>query len=237
MSLAGKIDHTLLTPGATDDDIHRLVEEAIEYQFATVCVNGFHVADVVRSLAGTAVKTCGVVDFPHGGGGQAAKAAQAAALVNAGAQEIDFVAHLPYLMACDTGSAAAEFKQVVKAARAADPGVVIKVIIESARLLRDQGFGDSRIAFACLAANDSGCDFVKTSTGFHPAGGATVEAVTLMRRYAGRLGVKASDGIRSYEDAMAMIESGADRIGRSESVAIVEAEASWIAASQFARTG
>ena len=112
------------------------------------------------------------------------------------------MAHLPHLLACDTNSAASEFDQIVKAARAADPCVVIKVIVESARLLENQDLGSSRIASACLAAKDSGCDFVKTSTGFHPAGGATIQAVTLMRQYAGPLRVKASGGIASYDDAI-----------------------------------
>lgn len=226
MNLAGKIDHTLLKPEATCADIHSLVDEAIKHQFAAVCVNGRYIEEVARALSGTTVKTCGVVDFPLGASMPAVKAAQAAAIVNDGAQEIDFVAHLPHLLACDTNSAAIEFDQIVKAARAADPCVVIKVIVESARLLENQDLGSSRIASACLAAKDSGCDFVKTSTGFHPAGGATIQAVTLMRQYAGPLRVKASGGIASYDDAIRMIKAGADRLGCSASVAITEAEPS-----------
>ncbi len=219
--IADKIDHTLLKAEATRRDVHKVVAEATQYRFASVCVNGVFVSDVAKALRGTGVKTCAVVGFPLGANKATVKAIEASVAVKDGAQEIDFVAHVPYLLNGDAASAKAEFIEIVKAARSANPGVVVKVIIESALLMGDVDRGEVRIEAACIAARESGCDFVKTSTGFHPAGGATVEAVRLTKKYAAGLGVKASGGIRTRDDAMAMIEAGADRLGCSASVAIV----------------
>jgi len=137
--------------------------------------------------------------------------------------ELDFVAHLPHLLKKDLHAAKTEFLEIVKAARSANPRIIIKAIIESALLMRDvdAAEAEARIAIACQAARESGCDFIKTSTGFHPAGGATVEAVALMKKHSGGLYVKASGGIRTREDAMRMLDAGADRLGCSASVAIV----------------
>jgi len=223
MNLAGKIDHTLLKPDADHHQIRKLVQEAKVHHFASVCVNGCYVGEVAGALAGTQVKTCAVVGFPLGANRRSIKAAEATIAVGDGAQEIDFVAHLPYLIACDLNLAVAEFSEVVNAARLANPDVIIKVIIESARLLQDGSQVRARIETACLAAQHSGCDFVKTSTGFHPAGGASAAAVAMIKQFCGPLRVKASGGIRSYDDAMRMIEAGADRLGCSEGVAIVTA--------------
>lgn len=224
MNLAGIIDHTLLKPDANDGHIGHLVDEAIRYQFAAVCVNGLYVAAIAKALGGTKIKACGVVDFPLGANRPAVKASQAAIVVEDGAQEIDFVAHLPHLLACDTAAAAAEFIQIVRAVRAVNPNVVIKVIIESALLLQDKDLGESRIASACRAAQESGCDFVKTSTGFHLAGGASGQAVRLIKQHAGHLRIKASGGIRGYDDAIELVKAGADRLGCTASATIVGAE-------------
>lgn len=230
MNLASRIDHTLLKAEATRPQVHRLVTEALQHGFAAVCVGGVFVADVATALRGSPVKTCAVVGFPLGHSKPTVKAIEAATAVKDGAQEIDFVAHLPNLLKADLQAAKEEFLQVIKAARAVDPQVVVKVIIESALLLSESSDaapdrGESRIAIVCQAARESGCDFVKTSTGFHPAGGATVEAVRLMKKHSGGLYVKASGGIRTYEDAARMLEAGADRLGCSASVAIVTAAA------------
>lgn len=221
MTLAGKIDHTLLTPEANRRQVHKLVAEATEHHFASVCVNGLYVADVAKTLRGTVTSTCAVVGFPLGAGKTTVKAIEAAAAVKDGAQEIDFVAHLPALLAGDLAAAKVEFLEIVRAARAANPAVIVKVIIESALLLQDTQQGEVRIQTACQAARESGCDFVKTSSGFHPAGGASVLAVKLMKKHSGGLYVKAAGGIRSYDDAIRMIDAGADRLGCSSSVAIV----------------
>lgn len=227
MNLAKRIDHTQLKAEATAADIDALTAEAREYGFASVCVNGAYVARVAEAMAGTDVKACGVVGFPLGAMKASIKAIEATAACKDGAAEIDFVAHLPLLLAKDEPAATDAFMQITTAARSVRPNVVVKVIIESAALMQgvDAAEAEARIAAACGAARSSGCDFVKTSTGFHPAGGATVEAVRLMNKHAGPMKVKASGGIRSYEDAVRMIDAGADRLGCSAGVAIVKGAA------------
>jgi deoxyribose-phosphate aldolase len=220
MDLAQRIDHTLLKAEATRPQARALVSQAMQYGFASVCVNGCFVADVAKTLHGSLVKTCAVAGFPLGAMKSTVKAMEATSLAKDGAQEIDFVAHLPHLLKKDVAAAKAEFMEIVKAARAANPAIVIKVIVESAHLMAEDG--EARIEAACRAVRESGCDFIKTSTGFHPAGGATVEAVQLMKKHSGGLYVKASGGIRSYDDAMRMIDAGADRLGCSAGVAIVQ---------------
>lgn len=226
MNLAGKIDHTLLDPEADRRDIHQLVAEATQHRFAAVCVHGVYVADVAKALHETGIHTCAVVGFPMGANKATMKAIEATAAVKDGAREIDFVAHLPYLLRCDLAWAKGEFLEIVKAARSANPGVIVKVIIESALLLQDPDGAESRIQTACQAARESGCDFVKTSTGFHRAGGASVEAVSLIKKHSGGLGVKAAGGIRTYDHAVKMLNAGADRLGCSASVAVVTADRS-----------
>ena len=224
--IASVIDHTLLKPEAAWEDVQRIVDEALRYRFASVCVNGVYVSRVAVALADSAVKTCAVVGFPLGAGSNEAVCGEAECAARDGADEIDFVAHVPMLLACDEDGAAAAFENVVDAARCVRDGVMVKAIFETAVLMRDAdaGLAQRRIASACRAAKRAGCDFVKTSTGFHPAGGATVEAVGLLAQHADGMGVKASGGIRSRSDAMTMIEAGATRLGCSASVAIVEGE-------------
>jgi deoxyribose-phosphate aldolase len=224
MTLAKRIDHTILKAEATRPQVHKIVAEATEHSFASVCVNGWFVADVAKALKGSGVLTCSVVGFPLGAMKATVKTMEAVAAAKDGVEELDFVAHLPNLINKDIAATKAEFLEIVKAARSVNPRVVIKVIIESAALMADvdDGEAEARIETACLAARESGCDFVKTSTGFHPAGGASVQAVKLMKKHSGGLYVKASGGIRSYDDAMKMIDAGADRLGCSASVAIVQ---------------
>lgn len=221
--LASIIDHTILTAQATADDVIRLCDEAIAHGFASVCVNGMFVPMTREKLAGSGVKTCAVAGFPLGAMKPMVKAIEATSLVKDGAEEIDFVAHLPTLLACDAEAARLEYAELAKAARAVLPSVVIKVIIESAALMMDADdvLAEKRIVSACEAAQAAGIDFVKTSTGFHPAGGATVQAVKLMKKHAGPMKVKASGGIRTRDDAQAMIDAGADRLGCSAGVQIL----------------
>ena len=223
-SLASRIDHTILKAEATRPQVHRIVSEALEHGFASVCVNGCFIADVATALRGSPVKACAVAGFPLGAMKIAIKAIEASSLVKDGADEIDFVAHLPTLMKLDFAGAKAEFLEIVKAARAANPEVIIKVIVESSALMNDvdAATGEARIELACRAVRESGCDFIKTSTGFHPTGGATVEAVKWMRKHSGGIYIKASGGIRSYEDAQRMIDAGADRLGCSAGVSIIK---------------
>lgn len=228
MTLASKIDHTILKAEATRPEVHKLVAEAIEHRFASVCVNGLFAADVATMLRtpGNTVKTCVVAGFPLGANKATIKAIEATAAVKDGADEIDFVAHLPSVMKKDVAAMKAEYLEIARAARSAKPSVVIKVILETAAVMKDCDAAESeaRIEAACRAARESGLDFVKTSTGFHGAGGATVEAVKLMKKHSGGLYVKASGGIRTYEDAMRMIDAGADRLGCSASVAIAKGQ-------------
>lgn len=225
MNLASLIDHTILKAEATAVEVDAVVAEARAHGFASVCVNGAYVVRVAEALRGSGVRTCAVVGFPLGAMKASVKAIEATSLCKDGAQEIDFVAHLPHLLAKDVAAATDEFMQITTAARSVNPKVVIKVIIESAALMKgvDAAEAEARIAAACAAARQSGCDFVKTSTGFHPAGGASEEAVRLMKKHFG-LDVKASGGIRTAEDAQRMIAAGATRLGCSASVAIVQGE-------------
>ena len=221
--LAGRIDHTILKPEALAPEVHKVVSEAMAYQFASVCIAPAWVAKVADMLKGSGVKCCTVVGFPHGTSKSTVKAIEAVAAIKDGAQEVDVVAFLPFLLNHDVDAAKGELIEVVRAARAVRADVVIKVIVESAALLKLGGEkGERAIATACRAVRESGCDFIKTSTGFHPAGGASLEAVRLMKKYGEGLLVKASGGIRDASTAVAMIEAGADRLGLSASVGIVE---------------
>ena len=223
-TLASRIDHTILKAEATRQEVLKLVAEALEHGFASVCVNGCFVADVAIALRGSAVKACGVAGFPLGAMKTAIKAIETSSLVKDGAGEVDFVAHVPHLLRQDFAAAKAEYLEIVKAARAVNPNVIVKVIVESAVLMKDvdAATAEARIEIACRAVRESGCDFIKTSTGFHPSGGASVEAVKLMRKHSGGIHVKASGGIRSYDDAKRMLDAGADRLGCSAGVAIVQ---------------
>ena len=222
--LAHRIDHTILKPEATAPEVHKVVAEAIQYNFASVCVAPIWLGRVATMLTGSGVLACTVTSFPHGTCKPTVKAIEATSSIKEGADEVDVVAHLPYLAAGDFDSARAELLEVVKAARMTRRDVIIKVIVESSYLMSlgtDQG--EAAIATACRAVRESGCDFIKTSTGFHPTGGASVEAVKLMKKYGEGLLVKASGGIRDLATALLMVEAGADRLGMSASVAVVEA--------------
>ena len=214
-SLARLIDHTLLRPEATREDILRICREALRYNFASVCVNSCWTALVAAELAGSAVKTCVVVGFPFGATLTAAKVAETEAALRAGAQEIDMVQNVGALRSGDLDAVQADIAAVVQAAHKG--GAIVKVILENAFL------DDSQKTAACRIAKTSGADFVKTSTGFGPSG-ATVHDIELMRLAVGpEMGVKASGGIRTLDDARKMIAAGATRIGASASVQIIEA--------------
>jgi len=220
--IASRIDHSLLKPEATAAEIHRLIAEAIEHHFAAVCIAPAFVAKAAVELRGSGVALCTVISFPHGTSKPTIKAIEGSSAVKDGAEELDVVAHLPNLINNNFDAARLELIEIVRAARAARRETLIKVIIESAALLAlGPDGGESAIATACRAIRESGCDFVKTSTGFHPAGGASVEAVRLIKKYAQGLQIKAAGGIRDLKTAKLMLEAGADRLGTSNSVAIV----------------
>jgi deoxyribose-phosphate aldolase len=191
-----------------------LCGEAKQYSFASVCVNPYWVPLVASELAGTAVKVCTVIGFPLGATLARAKIAEAAAALGLGAQEIDMVLNIGELRAGNLEAVEADIRAVVNAAHAAK--AIVKVILETALLTPEQ-----KVA-ACMTAKVAGADFVKTSTGFGP-GGATAADVALMRETVGpEMGVKASGGIRTLEDLNKMVAAGANRIGASASVAIVQ---------------
>jgi deoxyribose-phosphate aldolase len=200
------LDHTLLKPEATRDQVLKLCDEAARFGVKAVCVNGCWVETCVTRLRGSGVLVATVVGFPLGAMTSAAKAAETQLALAAGAREVDMVVPIGHVRSGEWGYVEHDIRTV---AMAAAPGLV-KVILETAALEPIQ------IAAACLAARAAGAGFVKTSTGFHPAGGATVEAVSLMRRAAGsEMGVKASGGIRTPEAAIMMLAAGASRIGTS----------------------
>ncbi|MFA5447232.1 MAG: deoxyribose-phosphate aldolase [Sphaerochaeta sp.] len=212
--IAAVIDHTLLAATATEAQIEQLCKEAIKYNFASVCVNGCWVELCVKLLKKSEVKVCTVVGFPLGAMASKSKAHEAKDAVMAGASEIDMVINVGYLKGHDDDLVQEDIAMVKKVCGNAK----LKVIIETSLL------NDEQKVRACRLAKASGADYVKTSTGF-AGGGATVEDVKLMRKTVGPdVGVKASGGIRTYEDAKAMIEAGATRIGASAGIAIVEGE-------------
>ena len=211
--IADFIDHTLLKAEATRADIVRLCDEGVRHRFAAVCVNPAWVALARDRLAGSGVAVAGVCGFPLGASSPRAKAWEAAEAVREGAAEIDMVAAIGAMMGGEWGQVTDDIRAVV----AAVPGTLVKVILETALLSPDA------IVRGCVAAREAGARFVKTSTGFHPAGGASVEAVRLMRRTVGEeLGVKASGGVRDCVTALRMLAAGASRIGTSSGVALAE---------------
>ncbi len=213
-AVARMIDHTLLAPEATAARVRQLCAEAIELGVGAVCVSPNQVGVAASEVRGTGVTVASVIGFPSGAHRPETKAAEAAAACADGAGELDMVVPLGAVAAGDWEVVAAH----VSAVRgAAGSPVVLKVIVESACL------DDAQLDRVCAVAVEAGADYVKTSTGFHPSGGATVEAVRRMRAAVGwDIGVKASGGIRDAATALAMIGAGATRIGASSSSAILD---------------
>ncbi len=210
-SIAGMIDHTLLKANATQEEIGKLCEEARKYRFASVCVNPGYVAMCSRLLRGSCVKVCTVIGFPLGSTTPTVKAIEARDAMANGAEEIDMVINIGALKSGNDHLALEDIKAVREATR----GKLLKVIIETSYLTRDEKIR------ACKMAKTAGADFVKTSTGFG-SGGATVDDVALMREVVGpEMGVKASGGIKDAKAAEALIKAGATRLGTSASIAIV----------------
>lgn len=214
MKLNKYIDHTLLKPDASQEQIETLIEEAKKYDFASVCVNPTWVSFAAQALKGTDVKVCTVIGFPLGANTPELKAFETSDAIQNGANEIDMVINIGSLKSQNFDLVEKDIRAVVEAAK----GTLVKVIIETCLLTDDEKVK------ACQIAQKAGADFVKTSTGFS-TGGATVADVALMRKTVGPdMGVKASGGARSYEDALAFIKAGATRIGASSGVAIMEGD-------------
>lgn len=214
-NLAQYIDHTALKPDATELDIQKICLEAKEHHFKSVCVNPTWVEYCRDFLHGSDVEICTVIGFPLGANAMEAKAQEAKLAVEQGATEVDMVINIGRLKSEDYRTVARDIKGVVQAVQGK---AIVKVIIETSLLTKYEKIR------ACEIAKQTGADFVKTSTGFS-GGGATVEDVKLMRSTVGpEMGVKASGGVRSAEDAQAMIEAGATRIGASSGVKIVSGQ-------------
>lgn len=213
-AVGSMIDHTLLKPDATQDQIAQLCYEARKYNFAAVCVNPTHVKLCAQLLKDSPVKVCTVIGFPLGATPPEVKAYEAQEAINDGASEIDMVINVGALKSKDYDLVERDIATVVRTAHANN--AIVKVIIEAVLLT------DREKIIACELSKQAAADFVKTSTGFG-AGGATVEDVALMRRVVGpQMGVKAAGGVRNYDDARRLIEAGATRIGASAGVAIVQ---------------
>ena len=217
--VARLIDHTLLKPEATDADVAELVAEAVDLGVLAVCVSPSMVSAAHKAAASHPedLVIATVAGFPSGKHLPFIKAREAAAAVDSGATEVDMVIDVGAAVAGDFAAVAADIATV----RAAIPDALLKVIVESAALLSIAG--ERTLIQVCRTAEECGADFVKTSTGFHPAGGASVTAVEIMAAtVAGRLGVKASGGIRTAESAVAMLEAGATRLGLSGTRAVLD---------------
>jgi deoxyribose-phosphate aldolase len=215
--LARLIDHTQLKPEATQADIERLCDECRAHHFFAACVNPIWVARCAVRLAGSDTLVASVAGFPLGASASEVKAHEAQDAIEHGAREVDMVTNLAALIECDWAAVTRDIAAVVEAVKQANAAALVKVILET-RIL-----GEEQIVRGCQCAIEAQADFVKTSTGFHPAGGATVEHVRLLRQHAGPMRVKAAGGIRALPAALAMIDAGAARLGTSSSVAIVQA--------------
>lgn len=225
--IASMIDQTLLSPTASEEKVRAFIGEASSYGFASVCINPVYVPLAAKMLAGTKTKVCTVIDFPLGAGGTKCKIAESREAIKAGAQEVDFVVDIALVRSHDWSRLQKELTRVIDAMRPHE--VTSKLILETCYLT------DEEITQSSVCAKNAGFDFVKTSTGFATPkddsgkalpNGATVHAVELMRRAVGKkMGVKASGGIHSAKDAIALIEAGATRIGASAGVEIVNGAA------------
>jgi deoxyribose-phosphate aldolase len=214
--IAAAIDHTLLKPEATPDQIDRLCQEALLYQFASVCINPIFVPLCSQILAGSSVKVCTVIGFPLGAKPTTLKVDEVNWCIRAGASELDMVIPIGLLKSANYQQVFGDIQAVSEASHHAKG--LVKVIIETALLTRREKI------IACLLSREAGADYVKTSTGFSSAG-ATLEDVSLMRSVVGpaeRMGIKAAGGIRSYADAIAMLSAGATRLGTSAGGKIIQ---------------
>jgi deoxyribose-phosphate aldolase len=212
-TLARMIDHTILKPEACEEAVRKVCEEALKYKFASVCINPGNIALAASMLQGSEVKVCTVIGFPLGANTTEVKTFETTDAINKGAQEVDMVINIGKLKSKDYDYVKEDIQAVVNASKSK---ALTKVIIETSLLT------DEEKVTACRLAKEAGADFVKTSTGFS-GGGATPQDIKLMRETVGPdMGVKASGGVRSYEDAIKVIEAGATRIGASASIAICE---------------
>lgn len=213
--LAGCIDHTLISATATEEQVEQLSQEAKSYGFCSVSVNPRWVTLAAEQLGDSQVKVGCAISLPLGADSTKIKVAATQDAIFSGANEIDMVADLAAIIDGDWRYLSGQLQAVLKLCRSVEPKVLLKVIIESAALGRDQK------VFVCKIANECGVDFIKTSTGLHPAGGATVEDIKLIKETAPNCRVKAAGGIRTAKQALEMLDAGAERIGTSSGPKII----------------
>ncbi|MBM4102617.1 MAG: deoxyribose-phosphate aldolase [Planctomycetes bacterium] len=213
--LAQYIDHSLLSPTATEAQIRVHCAEAVKYGFYSVCIQPRWVDLAADILHESPVKVCTVAGFPLGANLARIKAFEADLAIASGADEIDMVADLASIIAGDEKYLLNDIRTVLRVCQSIRPFVILKVIIESAALT------DEQIIFACRTIEEAGADFIKTSTGLHPAGGAKLEHVRLIAQSAPKCKIKAAGGVRTTADTLAMIEAGASRIGATKSIDII----------------
>ncbi len=211
------IDHTLLRPEATCPQIDQLCAQALDYGFCAVCVNPLYVSQAARRLTGSPVVVASVAGFPLGANTTAVKIEDARQAIDAGAREIDMMLQLGALIAGEKDQVRDDIAAVAEIVYAASPDHVLKVVLETAAL------SPERIALGCRCCAEAQVDFIKTSTGFHPAGGATEQAVRTLKKLATPIKIKAAGGIDDLKTALSMIEAGADRLGLSASVDVIRA--------------
>lgn len=214
--LARKFDHTNLQQEATESDITLLCKEAAEHGFFAVCVNPSYVRMVRDLLRKTSVKVCTVVGFPLGANTTTTKLAETEEALREGADEFDVVMNVGLFKSGKIAEVETELRKIARSVQAAGADKVCKVIVEAGLL------NATEIELTCKIVNHSGADFIKTSTGFGNAGGASIEAVEIMNRYRGRLKIKAAGGIKNLNTALALLRAGADRLGASQSVSILK---------------
>ncbi len=214
-ALANTIDHTLLDPAATDSQIKQLCKDAVDYGFYSACMTPRWVKLAAAELENTETKVCSIVSFPLGCDSTEIKAAQAKDIIFAGADEVDMVADLAAIIQHDERYLVDQFNAVLKVCHSMRPAVTLKVIIEATVLNKEQK------EFVCRILENCGVDFIKSSTGYNPAGGATVEDIKLIKETSLRCKVKASGGIKTAKQAIAMLQAGADRIGTSSGIQII----------------
>jgi len=213
--LAGCIDHTLLSATAAEQQIRQFCREAVNFSFHTVCVNGRWVSFAAEQLHRSNVKVGSVISLPLGADATSVKVAAARQAVSDGADEIDMVADLAAIIDMDRRYLLNQLKAILKVCRSMKPKVILKVIIESAALTRQQKI------FACEIAARCSIDFIKTSTGLNPAGGAAAEDIKLMKQTAASCKIKAAGGIKTAKQVLEMLNAGAERIGTSSAVEIM----------------
>ena len=209
------IDHTLLRPEVTCPQIDRLCAQALKHGFCAVCVNPVYVSQAARRLTGSPVVVASVAGFPLGANTTAAKIEDARQAIDAGAREIDMVLQLGALIAGEKNRVRDDIAAVAEIVHTASPDHVLKVILETAAL------SPELIALGCRCCAEAQVDFIKTSSGFHPAGGATEQAVRTLKKLATPIKIKAAGGIGDLKTALSMIEAGADRLGMSASVDVI----------------